>query len=106
MDLVPNLATHLLISYITLLHSFFPILSFFAPLLSPSPLFFVLKEYLLSIYYILDSCHRLVGQLSHIPEGEHGKLMGKKFVVYKTRKCTDAEMSQPCLDNSEQTVGK
>lgn len=44
-----------------------------------------------------------MSQSSHIPEGEHGKLIGKKFVVYNTRKGANAEMSQTCGDNSEQT---
>ena len=47
-----------------------------------------------------------MGQSSHIPEGEHEKLIGKEFVVYNTRKGPDEEMSQTCGDNSEQTGGK
>lgn len=47
-----------------------------------------------------------MGQSSRIPEGEHEKLIGKKFVVYNTRKGPDEEMSQTCGDNSEQTRGK
>ena len=65
-----------------------------------------IKKYLLSIYSVPDSCQRLVGQSSHIPEGEHEKLIGKEFVVYNTRKGPDEEMSQTCGDNSEQTGGK
>lgn len=33
-------------------------------------------------------------QLSDIVEGEHGKFIGKKFVVCDTSKCVDAEVSQ------------
>lgn len=72
----------------------------------PSLLSSFIKKYLLSIYSVPDSCQRLVGQSSHIPEGEHEKLIGKEFVVYNTRKGPDEEMSQTCGDNSEQTGGK
>ena len=44
-----------------------------------------------------------MGQSSHIPEGEHGRLIGKKFVVHNTRKGADEEMSQT---GGQQTGGK
>ena len=88
MDFVPISATHRPISCTTLLYSLLP------------------SSLLLGIYSVLDSCQRLVGQSSRIPEGEHEKLIGKKFVVYNTRKGPDEEMSQTCGDNSEQTGGK
>ena len=81
MDFVPISATHWSISCTTLLYSLLP------------------SSLLLSIYSVLDSCQRLVGQSSHIPEGEHGRLIGKKFVVHNTRKGADEEMSQTWGDN-------
>lgn len=60
--------------------------SLLSPSLPPSlPLLIsFIQKYLLNIYCVLGSCHRLVGQLAHIPEGEHGKFIGKKFVMCST----------------------
>lgn len=44
-----------------------------------------------------------MGQLSDIPEGEHAKFTGKKFVVCGPSQDRNAEMSQTRWEKSGQT---